>query len=41
MALAKKHDRSVGALGARWGMQSESDSEEVESLDSRSEALRE
>ncbi len=23
MALAKKHDRSIGALGARWGMQSE------------------
>jgi hypothetical protein len=23
MAVAKKHDRSVGALGARWGMQSE------------------
>ena len=43
MALAKKHDRSIGALGARWGMQSEtySDSVEVESLDSRSEALRE
>jgi hypothetical protein len=33
MALAKKHDRSIGALGARWGMQSDSDSEEVESLD--------
>ena len=23
MAMTKKHDRSVGALGARWGMQSE------------------
>jgi len=23
MAQAKKHDRSIGALGARWGMQSE------------------
>ncbi len=23
MAMAKKHDRSIGALGARWGMQSE------------------
>ncbi len=23
MALAKKHDRSIGALGARWGLQSE------------------
>jgi hypothetical protein len=23
MALAQKHDRAVGALGARWGMQSE------------------
>ena len=23
MALAKKHERSIGALGARWGMQSE------------------
>ncbi len=23
MALAKKHDRSIGALGARWGMRSE------------------
>lgn len=23
MALAKKHDRAVGALGSRWGMQSE------------------
>ncbi len=23
MAMTKKHDRSVGALGARWGMQSD------------------
>ena len=23
MAMAKKHDRSIGALGAKWGMQSE------------------
>ena len=23
MALAKKHDRSIGALGSRWGLQSE------------------
>ncbi|MBL8247401.1 MAG: DUF3782 domain-containing protein, partial [Candidatus Competibacter sp.] len=23
MALAKKHERSIGALGARWGLQSE------------------
>ncbi len=23
MAMAKKHERSIGALGARWGMQSE------------------
>jgi hypothetical protein len=23
MAQARKHDRSIGALGARWGMQSE------------------
>jgi hypothetical protein len=23
MAIARKHDRSIGALGARWGMQSE------------------
>jgi hypothetical protein len=23
MAMAKKHDRSIGALGARWGLQSE------------------
>jgi len=23
MAIAQKHDRSIGALGARWGMQSE------------------